>query len=449
MEAAAIWGMMYGSILILFYIKSILSKSCFAIAVATLLICLCLHGCEGSILCRDPSTQYPSQLPNAKYLIIGKVQGHGLGNAMVPFSAAYYFAAFTGREVVIYDYAAFGHICGVYMKCGFRLVSTLPLTTEDIQGGVQNAEDLTYIDYQNIIEGKRNVTARFVADHSLTPKSDWWAWYPEARACVSKLTGCTLGDILCTERHALQSLLRGPLTNVTDAELQRMQSVPSQIRHSLTILPRDHLPRFDIAIHLRSQLLAFESEKNFHAASIQPEIFNFLNSSQCLAIFEAIQQKILQLVAAYPPTRSISNHDSYHIYLASDNHLLKSRLESYLMNSTVLGVQKVHFVFSKLNSESIVVHVKNLHKISELEMRKGLFDTFFDWYMLSLSNSLIAWRKGNSLSSYAYSAQRISGNASLSNADSRTGIGTIGYLLNIDRRGRLKFDNFWLYPNIL
>jgi hypothetical protein len=46
-----------------------------------------------------------------------------------------------------------------------------------------------------------------------------------------------------------------------------------------------------------------------------------------------------------------------------------------------------------------------------LSCRVGLLDIVFDWYSLTLANTVIAWRKGftGHVSTFVHSAQRVSG----------------------------------------
>jgi len=369
-------------------------------------------------------------------MIVGKVQGHGFGNSLVPFPAAYYFAAFTGREILVYDNSPLGFICSMIV-CGFRSTSSLSQNSSNWNDHVQSALDLNYIDFQNHMEEKINITSPFVADYSLTPKSDWWAWYPQARECVKKISGCIIGDIMCSERFALQTLIMGPLKrNLSIHELRRLESVQNLIVNQLNTTPRNMLPRFDVGIHLRSQLVSFEISpiSNSSIAAMNYDTERLLNTSNTGLILHAIDGKLKHILSEVPKTK-----DFYYVYVASDNEQLKEMLVTLLSDNPIIKVMS-------LKTTRGILHVKNLKHQSVFDQNEGIFDLFLDWYLLSLSNSLIAWRKGNSLSSFAYSAQRISGDIARSDVRARSGIGTVGYLLGTDRRSRLKFDYFWSYP---
>ena len=71
----------------------------------------------------------------------------------------------------------------------------------------------------------------------------------------------------------------------------------------------------------------------------------------------------------------------------------------------------------------------------------------FDWYLLSLSNHIYAWRKNSSkmLSTFVHSAQKVSGTIERTDLIKNTGIGTKGYQLIKNNRGKFEFQSFWMY----
>ena len=98
--------------------------------------------------CRDPflgGPTSPGQGLNRKWIALGLVEeGTGLGNLLLFFPSAYYFAAFTSREIVLLDTSNIGLFCQVrhcfrdpasyhtltsslcvwqVIRCGFPLVS--------------------------------------------------------------------------------------------------------------------------------------------------------------------------------------------------------------------------------------------------------------------------------------------------------------------------------------
>jgi len=77
-----------------------------------------------------------------------------------------------------------------------------------------------------------------------------------------------------------------------------------------------------------------------------------------------------------------------------------------------------------------------------------MFDVVFDWYMLSLTNTIYAWRKGSSgmHSTFVHSAQKLSGTIDRTDSEKGSGMGTRGLqLVRPARGGEMRFAPFWAY----
>ena len=64
------------------------------------------------IQCHDPDVGGTTQNKNRKFILFGAdgSQGAGIGNLLIFFPAVYYFAAFSGRDIILGD----SSIVGVY-----------------------------------------------------------------------------------------------------------------------------------------------------------------------------------------------------------------------------------------------------------------------------------------------------------------------------------------------
>jgi hypothetical protein len=52
---------------------------------------------------------------------------------------------------------------------------------------------------------------------------------------VPFLSGCDLGDIACSDRHAYQRLVRGPFkAALTTEEEKRIKGVPDHVKHAVS-----------------------------------------------------------------------------------------------------------------------------------------------------------------------------------------------------------------------
>lgn len=69
---------------------------------------------------------------------------------------------------------------------------------------------------------------------------------------MSKITGCVLGDVHCSERYAFQQLIIGPFKNKFSIEqLSKLNYIPDKILSELINLPQKITKRIDVSIHLR------------------------------------------------------------------------------------------------------------------------------------------------------------------------------------------------------
>jgi hypothetical protein len=59
--------------------------------------------------------------------------GAGIGNFLIFFPAAYYFAALTGREILIQDDSLIGEMCTI-LHCGFPKLSEISAAFPSLLG---------------------------------------------------------------------------------------------------------------------------------------------------------------------------------------------------------------------------------------------------------------------------------------------------------------------------
>ena len=121
-----------------------------------------------------------------------------------------------------------------------------------------------------------------------------------------------------------------------------------------------------------------------------------------------------------------------YVYIASDNEVVKEAMAAYLRQHADIAVMRV-----KNNAE--IAHAKNLNYLRSVGNHSGVLDLALDWYGLSLSNVVFAWRRGTSfISTFAHSAQRLSGNTEKSSHKSHIGhgIGSRGLSLYFGKNGQ-------------
>jgi len=414
------------------------------------------------IQCRDPDVGGSAQNVDRKFMVLGSENGGGagLGNILIFYPAAYYFAAITGRDIIISDQSIVGAMCSI-VHCGFPFVSQVSLAFPEIltPEALANADNIKSEDFLRFMEGSRQITSKVVRAAGYQSKTDWFLWFNTTVHCVQRLTGCDLGDVGCAERHAFQRLVRGPFQSHLSAEEEkRIHGVPDMLKHALLTLPHAYAPRLDAAVHLRPQFHHFEQQASVDDPQYRKEVAEFLNGSECRDVFQAMESRLVELVDAARPRIAADAVEAgavvvegvvtkavapFYVYLAADNQEVKQAFfEKISANQLLAARVKVMQVQSRG-----VMHAKNLARLKEATSNEGLLDLVFDWYALSLANTVLAWRKGgvSMLSTFVLSAQRLSGTTERTDVRSGKGIGTRGYQLQSTKRGGLTWDFFWMF----
>ena len=392
-----------------------------------------------------------------------------MGNLLIFFPAAFYFAAFTGRDIVITDNSILGEMCQI-IHCGFPFVSQVKLAFPDIitDSAMKSIEDVKSGDFQKYIEGSRTMPAKVVRGAGYMSKSDWWVYFNTTVHCVKRITGCDLGDIMCAERHAYQRLIRGPFkAGLSANEEKRIHGVPDNLKHAILTLPHAYAPRLDAAVHLRAQFNHFEQQASIDDPNYKQEVWDFLNGTESKTVFDVLEDRLVDLVnaahlaktvdagkaevvgqAVDSENNNISNNtpkvaESVYIYVAADNEDVKTHFCNRLLANPHLA-DKLKIM--KVETRG-VFHAKNMARLKDATQNDGLLDLVFDWYALSLANNVLAWRKGGTsmVSTFVHSAQKVSGTTERSNNADGKGIGTRGYQLIKTKNGGLKYDFFWAY----
>jgi hypothetical protein len=94
-------------------------------------------------------------------------------------------------------------------------------------------------------------------------------------------------------------------------------------------------------------------------------------------------------------------HDSYHgdasdnhiyLYLASDNDRVKDAFAQYLIGHANISVMRV-------DTGHHIVHAKDIGYLKSSGNGTAVFNLAMDWYSLSLSNIVFAWRRDTHLTS--------------------------------------------------
>jgi len=135
--------------------------------------------------------------------------------------------------------------------------------------------------------------------------------------------------------------------------------------------------------------------------------------------------------SVYSPGSAVGDSKIY-VYIASDNEVVKEAMAAYLRNHGDIAVMRVKNVAE-------IAHAKNLDYLRSVGNNTGVLDLALDWYGLSLSNVIFAWRRDtNFISTYVHSAQRLSGNSEKSSHESGIGhgVGSRGLSLYFGKKGQ-------------
>lgn len=413
------------------------------------------------IVCRDPFLGGTIRdNSERKFMILGSEDsgGAGIGNILIFYPSSYYFALLTGRDIIISDKSAVGLMCTI-VKCGFPFVSEMKAAFPQLinQDTLWEADRSHYKmgDFIAHMEDRKNISHIVIRTSGFMAKTEWWAYFPKAAECISRVTGCDPGDINCVEHHAFQRLIQGPFrtsNNQSSLFEKKLIGLPDHLKKAYFSIPHYQLPRFDIALHLRNQFHHFESQTNADDTAYKQEVNDWLNSEECQSIFRYISELVsnkckeirpllLDPLALKNPTNIIS---PIYLYLAADNEDVKNGLNNALNN---LNISILNIVRVKSNS---IYHLKDLNVFNQKTDGAGIIDLVFDWYFLSLSNSIYAWRRSKGaknvfLSTFVHSAQRLSGDKTRSDKGEFAGFGSHGYQIVHDRHGNLFLDKFWKY----
>jgi hypothetical protein len=276
-------------------------------------------------------------------------------------------------------------------------------------------------------------------------------------------TLCVLA-VTCAERHAFRRLIRGPfISDLSHEEEKRIHGVPDNVKHAILALPHAFAPRFDAAIHLRTQFQAFENQASLNTAEAQKEVSDWLASKEGKDVFANMEGKLLEEIGrdrwhrtngtmhhgvlhALSASQQKNQSDPIYVYLAADNEEVKEAFAQELEKK-----HDDHYEIKVMRVQTNgIMHVKNLAKMKAGTNDEGVMDMVFDWYSLSLSNVCMAWRKGGThlISTFIQSASRVSGTPKRTNAKKELGqggIGTFGSQLRMNKHGGYHWDAFWNY----
>lgn len=182
------------------------------VIVCVILVISVLFVNPSAVICRDPDLggHIPANMKSQRRFLLLGGAGAGIGNFLVFYPAAYYFAALTGRDILIMDGSLVAEMCDI-LTCGFPKYSELALAFPKLLGPDQFAKlrGAKAWDMGRHFSGEVAIEDTIVRADGYKYMSGWYFGYNGTQECVAKLTGCELDDVACHDRHALQRLVRG------------------------------------------------------------------------------------------------------------------------------------------------------------------------------------------------------------------------------------------------
>jgi hypothetical protein len=124
--------------------------------------------------------------------------GAGIGNFLVFFPAAYYFAVFGGRDVLVIDDSLIGELCSV-LHCGFPKYQSVAAAYP----GVLTAEAFRTMGHAKAYDFHRFVGGMVTYDQTLVQAdgykymSGWYMDRAHTEACAAVVSGCHGRDVGC------------------------------------------------------------------------------------------------------------------------------------------------------------------------------------------------------------------------------------------------------------
>lgn len=426
-------------------------------------------------------------------------------------SLAYWFAALSGRDIAIMNHSLIAEMCKI-LYCGFPLESQMLEAFPYLKKAqMEGAKAHQFTMHFTSMDEKHHLNSMITRADGFQ-LTRWYREIEDPRVleCITNITRCDPDDTHCHDRHSLQRLIRGPFKErLTAEEERRVVGVPANLKRAILSLPHALSPRLDAAFHLRCQFSHFEMSVGKDDGHMWDEFVaerdSWINSTASNGGQMVFKLMTLKLMSEIPMLRTkaivekkrarkrllryidsevvdlgtndkVSDkyggwfHDNVtssersqrrslmetllntvddkdesmiYVYVASDNEVVKEALTEYLMTHTneTVAVMRV-----KNNAE--IAHAKNAAFFRSVGKGSGPFDLTLDWYALSLSNVIFAFRRNTmKLSTFAQSAQHMSGNTEKSDFKKAIGhgMGSVGLALAFKMEHKDWWDPVWQY----
>ena len=166
----------------------ILNFYMFSSYAASILLLICINASiyskASKVICRDPDLggqQTPEHINERKFILFGceECNGAGFGNQMIFFPAVYYFAALTGRDLLIFDNSMVGEFCKI-ITCGFPMVKEMSVAFPEFLSPekLSAMKSVKVFDFRKHMSGERSLDEYpLIRGDGYMPASEWWVYY--------------------------------------------------------------------------------------------------------------------------------------------------------------------------------------------------------------------------------------------------------------------------------
>ena len=354
----------------------------------------------------------------------------GIGNYLIFWPAIYWFAAFTGRSVVIGE-NIMGEFCHHVGCAAGGFPSKSDVMAQGLYHNDTPLEKVSRFDLQSHFEENarlRNLTN--LRGSTVTPASEWWVWFAYLARCVSRLSRCLPGDVSCSERFALQRLVRGPFRDFPEEDRHRLHGMPTTLLDRILTVPHaDFTPphRISAAFHIRREFPHFEFAQTWNNVDHMRSVYEWSNSTEADLVYSEFVSRLLRDMPLYLALKADSSSPPLPatpvlVYISGDNHHVKRTLADRIAHATANSSHPVQVMFldSPLTRHSKSPHAEADNGTGTASHKSTLLDSSFDWYCLTLASFIYGWRnKFNRGSTFVGSAGRTSGTLERTNMTAR------------------------------
>lgn len=111
--------------------------------------------------------------------------GAGIGNFLIFYPAAYFFAALTGRDIIIADDSLLGEMCNV-LYCGFPHVSQVAAAFPSLvnQEKINRIRGAKAWDFRRHVSGESLLSDTLIRADGYKYMSGWYMGYNHTDECI-------------------------------------------------------------------------------------------------------------------------------------------------------------------------------------------------------------------------------------------------------------------------